>query len=157
MLVALIYVAGCVYRRTLSPNVFVEKPVSSPNHSDPPDAVLLSGLRILVVEDSWHVAKAMTRLLTALGADLAGPAATTAQAKHLISESRPDVALVDLNLRNGEPAHDLIDHLQDQGISVIVITGYEFKPLEPGKVEAILQKPVNAAQLLAAVRQVMSH
>ena len=131
--------------------------MSSPNHSDPPDAVLLSGLRILVVEDSWHVAKAMTCLLTALGADLVGPAATTAQAKHLISESRPDVALVDLNLRNGEPAHDLIDHLQDQGISVIVITGYEFKPLEPGKVEAILQKPVNAAQLLAAVRQVMSH
>jgi DNA-binding NtrC family response regulator len=99
----------------------------------------------------------MTRLLTALGADLAGPAATAAQAKQLISERRPDVALVDLNLRHGEPAHDLIDHLQDQGISVIVITGYEITPLGAGKVEAILQKPVSAAQLLAAVRQVMSH
>jgi CheY-like chemotaxis protein len=132
--------------------------VSPPAHYyDPPDAGSLSGLRILVVEDSWHVAKAMTRLLTALGADLAGPAATTAQAKQLISERRPDVALVDLNLRHGEPAHDLIDHLQDQGISVIVITGYEVTPLGPGKVEAILQKPVSAAQLLAAVRQVMSH
>ena len=131
--------------------------MSSPNHYDLPDAVSLSGLRILVVEDSWHVAKAMTRLLTALGADLAGPAATTAQAKHLISESRPDVALVDFNLRDGELAHDLIDHLQDQGISVIVITGYEVIPLGPGKVEVILQKPVSAAQLLAAVRHVMSH
>jgi CheY-like chemotaxis protein len=130
---------------------------SSTHYYDPPDAASLSGLRILVVEDSWHVAKAMTRLLTALGADLAGPAATTAQAKQLISERRPDVALVDLNLRHGEPAHDLIDHLQDQGISVIVITGYEVTPLGPGKVEAILQKPVSAAQLLAAVRQVMSH
>ena len=131
--------------------------MSSPNHYDPPDAVSLSGLRILVVEDSWHVAKAMTRLLTALGADLAGPAATTAQAKQLISERRPDVALVDLNLRHGEPAHDLIDHLQDQGISVIVITGYELNPLEPGKVAAILHKPVSAEQLLATVQQVMSH
>ena len=132
--------------------------MSPPTHYyDPPDAVSLSGLRILVVEDSWHVAKAITRLLTALGAALAGPAATTAQAKQLISESRPDVAVVDFNLRDGEPAHDLIDHLQDQGIRVIVITGYEVVPLEPGKVEAILQKPVSAAQLLAAVRQVMSH
>ena len=131
--------------------------MSSPNHYDPSDAEPLSGLRILVVEDSWHVAQAMTRLLTALGADLAGPAATTAQAKHLISENRPDVALVDFNLRGGELAHDLIDHLQDQGISVIVITGYEVIPLAPGKVATILQKPVNAAQLLAAVRQVMSH
>ena len=131
--------------------------MSSPDHCDPPNPVSFSGLRILVVEDSWHVAKAMTRLLTALGADLAGPAATTAHAKRLISESRPDVALVDLSLRDGEPAHDLIDHLRDQGISVIVITGYELNPLEPGKVAAILHKPVSAEQLLATVQQVMSH
>lgn len=131
--------------------------MSSPDHRHPPDAPSLSGLRILVVEDSWHVAKAMTRLLSALGADIAGPAATAAQAKQLISESRPDVALVDFNLRDGELAHDLIDHLQGQGISVIVITGYEVIPLGAGKVEAILQKPVSAAQLLAAVRQATSH
>jgi DNA-binding NtrC family response regulator len=131
--------------------------VTSSNRYDPPSAGSLSGLRILLVEDSWHVAKAMTSLLEALGADLAGPAATTAQAKSLISERRPDVALVDFNLRDGELAHDLIDHLQDQGISVIVITGYEVIPLAPGKAEAILQKPVSAAQLVATVRQVTSH
>jgi DNA-binding NtrC family response regulator len=130
--------------------------VISSNHCDLPGAGSLRGLRILVVEDSWHVAKAMTNLLRALGADLAGPVATTAEAERLISERRPDIALVDFNLRDGEPACDLIDHLQDQGISVIVITGYEFIPLAPGKVKAILQKPVSAAQLVATVRQVTS-
>src|SRR5262249_16548045 len=120
-------------------------------------AGLLTGLRILVVEDSWHIAKAMTRLLQTLGADLAEPVATTADAKRLISERRPDVALVDFSLRDGELAYGLIDYLRDQGFSVIVIPGYEFIPLPPGKADAILQKPVSQAQLVATVRQVLSH
>lgn len=130
--------------------------MTSPSHRDPPTVGSLTGLRILLVEDSWHLARAMTRLLNALGADLAGPVATAADAERLISECRPDVALVDFSLRDGESAHDLIDRLQDQGISVIVITGYEVVPLAPGKVKAILQKPVSAAQLVATVHQVMS-
>ena len=139
------------------PYLRFEGPMASSDRCDPPGAGSLSGLRILVVEDSWHVAKAMTTLLKALGADLAGPVATTAEAERLISERHPNLALVDVNLRNGELAYDLIDRLQDQGISVIVITGYEVISLAPGKAEAILQKPVNAAQLVATVRQVTSH
>jgi DNA-binding NtrC family response regulator len=109
-----------------------------------------------VVDDSWHVAKAMTRLLKALGAEPAGPVATDADARRLIVERRPDVALVDFNLRDGELASDLIDHLRDKSIGVIVITGYEVIPLAPEKVHAILQKPVSEAQLVTTVRQVIS-
>src|SRR5215467_7394755 len=131
--------------------------MTSSNGCDPPTAESLAGLRILVVEDSWHIAKAMTRLLKTLGADLAEPVATTADAKRLVAERRPDVALVDFNLRDGELAYDLIDCLRDQGVSVIVITGYEVIPLAPGKAHAILQKPVSQAQLVATLRQVLSH
>ena len=131
--------------------------MTSSNRYDPPTAESLVGLRILVVEDSWHIAKAMTRLLKTLGADLAEPVATTADAKRLIAERLPDVALVDFNLRDGELAYDLIDCLRDQGVSVIVITGYEVIPLAPGKADAILQKPVSQAQLVATLRQVLSH
>ncbi|CAH2402783.1 Response regulator receiver domain-containing protein [Mesorhizobium ventifaucium] len=130
--------------------------MTSPSPRGTPTAGSLTGVRILLVEDSWHLARAMARLLNALGADLAGPVATAADAERLISERRPDVALVDFSLRDGEPAHDLIDRLQDQGISVIVITGYEVVPIAPGKVEAILHKPVSAAHLIATVRQVTS-
>jgi DNA-binding NtrC family response regulator len=130
---------------------FRRESVTASDRSELPGPGSLKGFRILVVEDSWHVAKAMTKLLAALGADPVGPAATTAEAEQLISERHPDVALVDFNLRHGEFADGLIDHLNDQGIRVIVITGYEVIPLAPGKAEAILQKPVSAAQLVAAV------
>jgi DNA-binding NtrC family response regulator len=130
--------------------------MASDDH-EPARVGVLTGLRVLVVEDSWHVAKAVTRLLTALGAEVAEPVATPAAARRLISERRPDVALVDFSLRDGEVADDLIDWLQAQDIAVIVITGYEVIPLAPGKAAAVLQKPVNATQLVATVRQVTSH
>jgi len=44
------------------------------------DALDLQGVHILLVEDSWHLGVAMKRLLELLGADVAGPAATTAEA-----------------------------------------------------------------------------
>jgi CheY-like chemotaxis protein len=83
----------------------------------------LSGLRILVVEDSWHVGTAMRSLLRACGADVVGPAATTADAERLIFERAPDVALIDVNLRDGELAYDLLDRLHGRGIRVVVISG----------------------------------
>jgi CheY-like chemotaxis protein len=129
-------------------------PMTSSNTHDRPEAVSadLTGMRILVVEDSWHLAIALTSLLQALGAEVAGPAATTAEAERLASEHAPDAALVDFNLRGGELAHGLIDRLNDRGIRVIVTSGYAVPPLAPGKAAAILQKPIIEAQLLAALR-----
>ena len=112
----------------------------------------LKGMRILLVEDSWHLAKAMKNLLQALGAKVAGPVATSSEAEHLIAEHTPDAALVDFNLRGGELANNLIDLLHDRGVRVIVTTGYTLLPLAPGKVAGVLQKPIRAADLLAALR-----
>jgi len=128
--------------------------LASSNVDNPPDigAVNLNGLLILLVEDSWHVGIAMERLLRAYGADVVGPAPTTADAERLISDRAPDVALVDINLRGGERAYDLIDRLHDRGVRVIVISGYGDLALAPGKAAAILQKPVNDTELLASLR-----
>jgi DNA-binding NtrC family response regulator len=112
----------------------------------------LSGVRILVVEDSWHIGVALKSLLRALGADVIGPAATTAEAERLISEQIPDASIVDFNLRGGELAHDLIDKLNALGIRIIVVSGYASVPLAPGKAAVILQKPIVETQLLAALR-----
>jgi CheY-like chemotaxis protein len=113
----------------------------------------LNGLRILLVEDSWNVGMAMQSLLRAWGADVIGPAATVADAERLISEHAPDVALVDINLRGGELAYDLIDRLHDRGIRVVVVSGYADVPLPHGKASAVLEKPVNEAQLIGSLRQ----
>ena len=93
----------------------------------------LKGLRVLVVEDSWHVGTATKRLLQALGADVVGPVATAADAVRLISEHAPDVAVVDINLRDGERAHGLIDRLHAQGIRVVVTSGYDRSSAGTGK------------------------
>src|SRR5437899_10611169 len=80
----------------------------------------LKGARILLVEDSWHVGNAIKRLLRALGADVAGPAATIADAERLVAECIPDVAIVDIHLRDGELAYGLIGRLHEQCIPVVV-------------------------------------
>jgi DNA-binding response OmpR family regulator len=132
------------------------KATSSPHSVPTSESSDLKGARILLVEDSWHVGNAIKRLLRALGADVAGPAATIADAERLIAEGKPDVAIVDINLRDGEQANPLLDRLQEERIPVIVITGYTEVSLQPGKVEAILQKPVREEQFLAVLRPIVA-
>jgi len=123
---------------------------------DPPDAVSseLNGLCILVVEDSWDVGTGLKMLLESLGAVVTGPAATTADAARLVRERTPDVALVDINLRDGEQSYCLINQLHDQGIRVIVISGYADVSPAAGKVAAVLQKPIREDVLIASIRPV---
>ncbi len=117
-----------------------------------PGGSQLNGLRVLLVEDSCPVGSALKRLFETLGADVAGPVATTAEAVRSISERPIDVAVVDINLRDGELAYELIDQLHDRGIRVVVLTGYDDVRLEQGKVSAVLRKPVRTQLLLQSLR-----
>jgi DNA-binding NtrC family response regulator len=116
----------------------------------------LKGVNILLVEDSWHLGIALKNLLRSWGADVTGPVATAAEADRMTSERTPIVALVDLNLRGGERAYDLIDRLHDRGISVIVTSGYEVLPRPPAKAVAVLQKPFGEQQLLSLLRPLIA-
>ena len=128
------------------------------NAHDPTEAKSseLGGLDILLVEDSWHIGSAMKNLLQLMGAKVAGPAATAAEAGRLWSEHAPDVAIVDVSLRGGERADGLINRLHHQGVPVIVISGYAELPEVSGKAMAVLQKPVSEAQLLASLRPLIA-
>src|SRR5215510_2400438 len=123
--------------------------VGDPSEAGPVD---LNGLCVLVVEDSWDVGTGLKMLLESWGADIVGPVATTADALRLVSERRPDLALVDINLRDGEQSYGLINQLHDQGIRVVVISGYADVSPAHGKVVAILQKPMREDLLLASIR-----
>src|SRR5262245_39003969 len=125
---------------------------------DPPEAVSseLNGLCILIVEDSWDVGTGLKMLLESWGAVVTGPAATTADAARLVRERTPDVALVDINLRDGEQSYCLINQLHDQGIRVVVISGYADVSPSAGKVVAVLQKPIREGVLIASIRPVIA-
>ena len=53
------------------------------------------------------------------------------------------MALVDVTLRGGELAYDLIDRLHGQGIRVVVMSGYADVLLPSGNAAIILEKPVS--------------
>ena len=118
------------------------------------DSSTLNGLRVLVVEDSWQVSTGLKHLLESWGATVIGPVPTSADAMRLVSERVADVALVDIHLRGGERSYDLIDQLNERGIRVVVLTGYDDVPLTAGKAIAVLQKPVQEEALIASLRTI---
>jgi DNA-binding response OmpR family regulator len=114
----------------------------------------LKGVRVLVVEDSWHVARAIKSALDEIGMVVAKPAATLAAAKRLIAAHTFDLAVVDINLK-GEMSYDLIDRLRDRGVRVVVVSGYVASGESIPSAAAVLQKPLSIVELIATLRQVM--
>jgi DNA-binding response OmpR family regulator len=111
----------------------------------------LKDVPVLIVEDSWHVAKAMRSALEVLGMRIIGPTATTREARRLVAEQKPKLALVDINLKK-ELAYDLIEELHRQGVLVIVVSGYAVPKMPAEMVAAFVQKPFNDADLITAIR-----
>jgi DNA-binding NtrC family response regulator len=110
----------------------------------------LKGVSVLVVEDTWHVASAMKSALEQLGMDVIGPTATTAEARRLVAAHVPQIALVDVNLKR-EMASALIDELHEQGVKVIVVSGYAAPPVAMENAAAFLQKPFSGTELTKAL------
>src|ERR1700759_5424818 len=100
----------------------------------------IEGLCVLVVEDSWQVSTGLKSLLESYGAEVIGPVGTSTDAMRLVFERAPDVALIDVNLRDGERSYGLIDHLHNLGVRTIVITGYADVVLPKGTAAVVLQK-----------------
>lgn len=144
-------------KRSQGPNIH-ERENMSQSHQEirEQDLSVLNGVPVLVVEDAWHVARAMKSALSQLGMNVIGPTATTAEAKRLMTIHRPKLALVDLNLKE-EMAFGLIDDLNSRGVPVVVVSGYAIPPVAIDKVAAFMQKPFSGndlvATLLAIVRQ----
>ena len=86
---------------------------------------------------------------------VSGPVATTADARRLATEQKPDLAVVDIHLKL-ETAYVLIHQLDDLGVRVVVLSGYAVLPELTEKVVTVLQKPFNAPELLGALRHALS-
>ena len=101
------------------------------------------------------MADALKQHLELLGAQVAGPAATTAEATKLIAERLPHVALVDFHLR-GEDSSGLIAQLREEGVPVIMLSGsFEFPaPVSPEGV-TMVEKPISEAQILQHLKPIL--
>jgi DNA-binding response OmpR family regulator len=114
------------------------------------DTSILKGAHVLVVEDAWHVAEAMRSALERVEIHVIGPTATIAEARRLVAAQKPELALVDVNLKQ-ETACDLIDELHEQGVPVIVVSGYAVPPVAMEKAAAFVQKPFSGRELMEAM------
>jgi DNA-binding response OmpR family regulator len=133
--------------------------MSSSNDCGPPEARGsdddLQGLEILLVEDTQIVADALKQHLELLGANVTGPAATTAEATKLMTERLPHVALVDFHLR-GEDSSGLIAQLRDEGVSVIMLSGsFEFPASVSPMGVTMVEKPISEAQILQYLKPIL--
>ena len=108
--------------------------------------------RILVVEDEGLVALEIETFLAGAGHDIVGTAAHRASALALARAERPDLALVDVRLANGDNGLDLAAELTTLGVPVLLATG-NCPPAALGRAVALgcLHKPFDEHQLLAAV------
>jgi CheY-like chemotaxis protein len=84
---------------------------------------LLSGRRVLVVEDEMLVLMDAEDMLTDLGCEQIVTAATVDQALALIDTQTFDVAMVDMNL-NGVQTDAVADALVARGVPFVFATGY---------------------------------
>ena len=110
----------------------------------------LRGVRVLIVEDNWHVAILVQSLLKEVGMVIAGKAATTTDAERLASETAPKVAVVNVKLRDGM-SFGLIERLHHLGVSVVVLSGFSSFPTPLGRAAAILKTPFAVGELVGAL------
>jgi CheY-like chemotaxis protein len=80
--------------------------------------------RILVVEDDVFVVWSIEDALMKAGCEVAGTAATVAEAMRVIETQELDGAVLDLRLDGGELVYPLADLLHARHVPFVFVTGY---------------------------------
>ena len=111
------------------------------------------GLRVMIVEDEALIAMDLEATVEALGHEVIAVPSRLSDALDRLATLRPDIALLDGNLR-GESSVPLAERLHALGVPVVFVTGYEqIENLPEALLDApVLTKPVSEPSLAAALR-----
>ena len=111
---------------------------------------LLSGRRVLVVEDEMLVLIMIEDMLADLGCQSVTSAATVDKALALISAQVFDVALLDVNL-NGNDSHPVAEALSARGVPFVNSTGNTGQSMRDGYSDRPVPKKPFKYEELAAI------
>lgn len=117
----------------------------------------LSGLNVLLVEDEFLIALDAEEMLRELGAANVTVISTFEEAEKIISQSKFDLALLDVNL-NGRKSFPLADMLLKNDTPVVFGTGYNLmaRQMEGFKAGGVcVTKPYSASSLQKGLAQVL--
>jgi PAS domain S-box-containing protein len=107
---------------------------------------------VLVLDDDPLLALSVADLLRDAGLSVIGPAYSAREALELLKGSRPQVALLDVNLGAGTSEH-VAEALKAMGVPFLCMSGYGASQLPAVFAAApYFRKPIDAAALLRAVR-----
>lgn len=115
-------------------------------------------LRVLIVEDDVLVSMFLADLVEDTGFDVVGVARTAAEALELAQQHRPDIALMDANLKGGATGVSAAETLvRDQNVAIIFISGDSGLAHDPAvaalKPVAVVEKPCMPDDLTAVLHR----
>ena len=108
---------------------------------------LLSGRRVLVVEDEMLLLMMAEDMLADLGCEAVTSAASVDQALALIDAQVFDAAMLDMNL-NGHKSHAVAAALTARGVPFVFSTGYRSHMRDGYLDRPVLKKPYKPEQLV---------
>ena len=114
----------------------------------------MSHCEVLLLEDVAFIAMEMEIRLEAQGFSVMGPCLNLEEAYEALQRGTPDVAVLDVNLGDGETSFSLAEDLHKKGVPVVFLSGYSADMVPPPselKDAQRLTKPVREDDLLAAI------
>jgi DNA-directed RNA polymerase specialized sigma24 family protein/CheY-like chemotaxis protein len=113
---------------------------------------------VLIIEDEPLISMQLEDIVTSLGHEICGTAATRSQAQRVIAERRPGLVLADIQLADGSSGLDAVDDILAMGdLPVIFITAFPERLLTGDRPEPtyLVTKPFQEATVRAAISQAL--
>ena len=117
-----------------------------------------SATSVLIIEDEPLISMQLEDLVTSLGHEICGTAATRTQAKEVVAENTPGLVLADIQLADGSSGLDAVDDiLADISVPVIFITAYPERLLTGDRPEPtyLVTKPFQEQTVRTAISQAL--
>ncbi|MEL7188072.1 MAG: response regulator [Pseudomonadota bacterium] len=113
---------------------------------------------VLIIEDEPLISMQLEDLVSSLGHEIFGTAATRTQAVELLGEKTPGLVLADIQLADGSSGLDAVDDILDiASMPVIFITAYPERLLTGDRPEPtyLVTKPFQEQTVRAAISQAL--
>ena len=117
-----------------------------------------SSTSVLIIEDEPLISMQLEDLVTSLGHEICGTAATRTQAQEVVAERTPGLVLADIQLADGSSGLDAVDDILAIGsVPVIFITAYPERLLTGDRPEPtyLVTKPFKEATVRTAISQAL--
>lgn len=117
-----------------------------------------SATSVLIIEDEPLISMQLEDLVSSLGHEICGTAATRTQASEVVAQRKPGLVLADIQLADGSSGLDAVDDILSLGsVPVIFITAYPERLLTGDRPEPtyLVTKPFQESTVRTAISQAL--